>query len=56
MVEGQRPFDMMASQISADLLKFELDLAWATNSGVIIPELFQKHSGRFPLFHIKYIK
>lgn len=53
MVEGQRPFDIMASQISADLLKFELDLAWATKAGVIIPELFQKHPGRFPLFHIK---
>ncbi len=53
MVEGQRPFDIMASQISADLLKFELDLAWATKAGVNIPELFQKHPGRFPLFHIK---
>ncbi|MER0439096.1 sugar phosphate isomerase/epimerase [Emticicia sp. W12TSBA100-4] len=52
-IEGQRPFDMMASQISADLLKFELDLAWATKAGVNIPELFQKHPGRFPLFHIK---
>lgn len=53
MVEGQRPFDMMASQISADILKFELDLAWATKAGVNIPELFQKHPGRFPLFHVK---
>ena len=53
MVEGQRPFDMMASQISADLLKFELDLAWATKAGVNIPELFKKHPGRFPLFHVK---
>ena len=53
MVEGQRPFDMMTSQISADLLKFELDLAWATKAGVNIPELFKKHPNRFPLFHIK---
>ena len=53
LVEGQRPFDMMTSQISADLLKFELDLAWATKAGVNIPELFQKHPGRFPLFHVK---
>ncbi len=52
-VEGQLPFDMMASQISADLLKFELDLAWATKAGVNIPELFKKHPGRFPLFHVK---
>ena len=52
-VEGQMPFDMMTSQISADLLKFELDLAWATKAGVNIPELFKKHPGRFPLFHVK---
>jgi sugar phosphate isomerase/epimerase len=53
MVEGQRPFDMMTSQISADLLKFELDLAWATKAGVDIPALFKQHPGRFPLFHVK---
>jgi sugar phosphate isomerase/epimerase len=52
-VEGQRPFDMMTSQISADILKFELDLAWATKAGVDIPALFKKHPGRFPLFHVK---
>lgn len=52
-VEGKRPFDMMASQISADLLKFELDIAWATKAGVNIPELFKKHPGRFPLWHVK---
>ncbi len=52
-VEGQTPFDMMSSQISADLMKFELDLAWATKAGVNIPELFKKHPGRFPLFHVK---
>jgi len=34
-------------------LKFELDLAWATKAGVNIPELFAKHPGRFPLFHVK---
>ena len=53
MIDGQRPFDMMASQISADLLKFELDLAWATKAGVDIPALFKKHPNRFPLFHVK---
>lgn len=53
MVDGKRPFDMMATQISADILKFELDLAWATKAGVNIPELFKKHPGRFPLWHVK---
>lgn len=52
-VEGKRPFDLMASQISADILKFELDIAWATKAGVNIPELFKTHPGRFPLWHVK---
>ncbi|MDR6561436.1 MULTISPECIES: sugar phosphate isomerase/epimerase [unclassified Arcicella] len=52
-VDGQLPFDIFTSQISADLLKFELDLAWATKAGVNIPALFAKHPGRFPLFHVK---
>lgn len=52
-VEGVLPFDMIATQISSDLLKFELDLAWATKAGVDIPALFNNHGGRFPLFHVK---
>jgi sugar phosphate isomerase/epimerase len=52
-VDGKLPFEVFASEISADLLKFELDLAWATKAGVDIPELFKKHSGRFPMFHVK---
>ncbi|MDZ7897285.1 MAG: sugar phosphate isomerase/epimerase [Arcicella sp.] len=52
-VDGKLPFEVFASEISADLMKFELDLAWATKAGVNIPELFKKHAGRFPLFHVK---
>jgi sugar phosphate isomerase/epimerase len=52
-VEGKKPFDQFASQISADLMKFELDLAWATKAGADPVELFKKHPGRFPLWHVK---
>ncbi len=52
-VEGVRPFDVFAKEISADLLKFEIDLGWASKAGVNIPELFKKHPGRFPLCHMK---
>jgi sugar phosphate isomerase/epimerase len=52
-VDGKLPFEVFASEISADLMKFELDLAWATKAGVNIPDLFKKHAGRFPLFHVK---
>jgi sugar phosphate isomerase/epimerase len=52
-VEGKRPFDQFASQINADVMKFELDLGWATKAGADPVELFKKHPGRFPLWHVK---
>jgi sugar phosphate isomerase/epimerase len=52
-VGGQLPYDMFLSQISADLLKMELDLGWATKAGADPVELFKKHPGRFPLWHVK---
>jgi len=54
-IEGQTPFDMFTSQISADLMKMELDLAWATKAGMDPVALFKKHPGRFPLWHVKDI-
>ena len=53
VVDGQKAFDVFTSQISADLLKFELDLGWASKAGVDVVELFKQHPGRFPLCHIK---
>ena len=47
------PFDIFASQTSADILKFELDIAWAIKAGVDPVALFAKHKGRFPLWHVK---
>jgi sugar phosphate isomerase/epimerase len=55
MVDGVKPYDVLLSQVSADLLKFELDLGWATVAGVNPPELFKAHPGRFPLWHVKDI-
>ena len=52
-VEGKVPYDLFLSETSADLVKFELDLGWATKSGTDPVELFKKHPGRFPLWHIK---
>lgn len=51
-VEGQKPYDLFLSQLSADI-KFELDLCWATKAGVDIPALFKQYPGRFPLWHVK---
>jgi sugar phosphate isomerase/epimerase len=52
-IEGKVPYEMFLSEISADLMKFELDLGWATKSGTDPIELFKKHPGRFPLWHVK---
>ena len=53
VIDGQKAFDVFSSQISPDLLKFELDLGWASKAGVDPVELFKQHPGRFPLCHIK---
>lgn len=52
-VDGKKPYDQFLSQISNDLMKFELDLAWASKAGVDPVELFKQNPGRFPLWHVK---
>lgn len=52
-VEGTKPFDYFASQISPDVMKFELDLAWVSKASVDPVALFKQHKGRFPLLHVK---
>jgi sugar phosphate isomerase/epimerase len=52
-VDGKIPYELMLSQTSADTVKMELDLAWATKGGKDPVELFKQHPGRFPLWHVK---
>jgi sugar phosphate isomerase/epimerase len=54
-VDGLVPYHVLLSDTSADTLKFELDLGWATKAGVDPVALFKEHSGRFPLWHVKDI-
>jgi sugar phosphate isomerase/epimerase len=53
MVEGQRPFDYILKNTDKDMVKMELDLAWATKANQDPVELFKTHPGRFPLWHVK---
>lgn len=55
MVDGSKPYDVLLTQVSADNLKFELDLGWATVAGANPVELFKANPGRFPLWHVKDI-
>lgn len=52
-VEGHRPFDYILSNTDKELVKMELDLAWATKANQDPVELFKQHPGRFPLWHAK---
>lgn len=53
IVGDSRPYDVFLSQIPANLLKMELDLAWTFKAGVDPVTLFKQHPGRFPLWHVK---
>lgn len=52
-VEGHRPFDYILNNTDKDLVKMELDLAWATKAKQDPVELFKLHPGRYPLWHVK---
>lgn len=52
-VEGHRPFDYILSNTDKDLVKMELDLAWATKAKQDPVALFKLHPGRYPLWHVK---
>jgi sugar phosphate isomerase/epimerase len=52
-VEGHRPFDYILSNTDKNLVKMELDLAWATKAKQDPVVLFKMHPGRFPLWHVK---
>jgi sugar phosphate isomerase/epimerase len=53
MVEGQRPFDYILTNTDKEMVKMELDLAWATKANQDPVALFKMHPGRFPLWHVK---
>jgi len=52
-IEGHRPFDYILDNTDKDLVKMELDLAWATKAKQDPVELFKLHPGRYPLWHVK---
>jgi sugar phosphate isomerase/epimerase len=51
-VEGKTPYELFLAELSPEI-KMELDLCWVTKAGVDPVELFEKHPGRFPLWHAK---
>ncbi|HTF30783.1 MAG TPA: sugar phosphate isomerase/epimerase [Flavitalea sp.] len=47
------PYDILLNQTDKDLVKMELDLYWVKKAGHDPIDLFNKHPGRFPLWHVK---
>lgn len=51
--DGIVSYDYFTTQISADVLKMELDLGWVFKAGKNPVDIFKKNKGRFPLLHVK---
>jgi sugar phosphate isomerase/epimerase len=51
--DGVFPYDILLEKTDADLVKMEVDLYWIKKAGQDPLALFQKHPGRFPLWHVK---
>jgi sugar phosphate isomerase/epimerase len=50
---GVLPYDILLNNTDKDLVKMEVDLYWIKKAGQDPLALFQKHPGRFPLWHVK---
>jgi sugar phosphate isomerase/epimerase len=47
------PYDILLSETDPELVVIQMDIGWATVAGQNPVELFQKHPGRFVLWHVK---
>jgi sugar phosphate isomerase/epimerase len=54
--DGQLPYDILLAEADPELVKMELDLAWATAGNVDVLAYFSAWPGRFPLFHLKDVR
>jgi sugar phosphate isomerase/epimerase len=50
---GIFPYDILLDRTDKNLVKMEVDLYWIKKAGQDPLALFQKHPGRFPLWHVK---
>ena len=51
--DGQLPYDILLNNTDKELVKMELDLYWVAKSKQDAVAIFDKHPGRFPLWHVK---
>lgn len=55
-VEGQNPYEYLLNNTDKELVKMEMDLGWVAYAKQDPVDLFKKHPGRFPLWHVKDVK
>lgn len=48
-----RPYDVLLAETDPAHVAMQLDIGWASVAGQNILEMFQKHPGRFELWHVK---
>jgi sugar phosphate isomerase/epimerase len=53
LADGIRPYDLLLSRTDERIVKFELDVYWATKGGVDPAPLLRAHPSRFHLVHLK---
>lgn len=52
-IDGVVPYDILMERCDPELVKFELDLFWASKVSQDIPALLARAPARFPLCHVK---
>ncbi len=52
-LNGDYGYNILLNNTDKDLVKMEMDLYWVVRAGYKPVELFQKHPGRFQLWHVK---
>jgi sugar phosphate isomerase/epimerase len=52
-LEGKVPYDLLLERTDPRAVKLEMDLYWTIKGGASPVEYFERHPGRFHLFHVK---
>lgn len=55
-IDNTSGYEIMLTRCDPKLLKFEMDVFWASYAGVDPVVYFERYPGRFPLLHIKDLK
>ena len=54
--DGRTGYDVLLAETDPAVVQFELDLLWATVAGQDPVAMFQKHPGRYVMWHVKDVK